>query len=509
MSEKKESAEIAEVETKTAKTHYDMKMEQRAKAKKREARELRAWKIAGCVIVIAIIAFILSFPIRHFLEVNETVCVIGGREVKRVEFDYNYQMVKNSYLNNYGSLLSYYGMSAADIENEMYDATLTFRDYFEKETVERIKQTVVLSQEIAREGYTSDIESDYEDYIESMKEGAAAQGVSLGQYYKDSLGQFATQRNLEKYVRESLLVAHFSDDKQNSFAPTDEEISARYSEDADDYDLFDYYLTTINAELPTAPTELADEGATVADDGSYTPSEAETEAAMQDAKTKADAAEAKVFTDGEFHEGETSSVITYQIKNWLLDASRKDGDTTSIEASAANCYYVVGFKKRYMDEESTINLRVIVTSEDNGAQILSEFAEAGSTEEAFIALVDKYSEAGSTNGGLIEGINGVDLIGDLNEWSEDASRQPGDVKYAFDEASSISYICYYLGGGEPSWYYSIKNLMSSEKMDDYLAGLTANVTVEDPKGNLEYIALEAAAELLQQNVEDTSAVPAE
>jgi hypothetical protein len=46
-------------------------------------------------------------------------------------------------------------------------------------------------------------------------------------------------------------------------------------------------------------------------------------------------------------------------------------------------------------------------------------------------------------------------------------------------------------------------------MDDYISGLTANVTVEDPKGNLEYIALEAAAELLQQNVEDTSAVPAE
>ena len=166
MSEKKESAEkAAEVETKPVKTHYDMKMEQRAKEKKRAARELRAWKITGAVILIAIIAFILSFPIRKYMAVHETVCVVGGRNVSRVEFDYNYQMVKNAYLNNYGSYLSYYGMDASTIESQMYDATLTYKDYFEKETVERIKQTVALSQEITNEGYTADIESDYDEYL--------------------------------------------------------------------------------------------------------------------------------------------------------------------------------------------------------------------------------------------------------------------------------------------------------------------------------------------------------
>ncbi len=509
MSEKKESAEkAAEVETKPVKTHYDMKMEQRAKEKKRAARELRAWKITGAVILIAIIAFILSFPIRKYMAVHETVCVVGGRNVSRVEFDYNYQMVKNAYLNNYGSYLSYYGMDASTIESQMYDATLTYKDYFEKETVERIKQTVALSQEITNEGYTADIESDYDEYLQTMKDGAEQSGVSLGDYVKDSLGQYASVRNIEKYVRESLLVARFTDEKQLTFAPTDEEISARYSEDADDYDIFDYYLTRIDAELPTAPTELADEGAAVADDGTYTPSEAETEAAMNDAKALADEAEKKVFTDGEFHEGEKAASVVYQIRNWLLDPARKDGDTTSIEADTANCYYVVGFSKRYVDEKDTINLRIITTSEDNGAQIISEYAAAGSTEDAFIALVDKYSDGYTVDGGLYEGLSGAELPGDLSTWTTDASRQSGDVNYYYDEALSVSYICYYVGGGKPSWYYTIKSLMMSESMDAYLSGLTSTLTVEDPKGNLEYIALEASAELLQQNVED-SAVPAE
>ena len=140
MSEKKESAAKAEESQKApVKTHYDKKMEQRARDKKREKREQRAWKIAGILILTAIIAFILSFPIRKYLAIHETVCTIGGRNVSRVEFDYNYNMVKNAYMNSYGQYLSYYGLDSEHIEDEMYDGSLTFRDYFEKEAVERIK----------------------------------------------------------------------------------------------------------------------------------------------------------------------------------------------------------------------------------------------------------------------------------------------------------------------------------------------------------------------------------
>ena len=74
------------------------------------------------------------------------------------------------------------------------------------------------------------------------------------------------------HVKESFLIAHFSDDKQGSFTPDDAAIDARYAEDADDYDLFDYNLIRVSAELPTEPTDLADEGAAVAEDGTYTPS---------------------------------------------------------------------------------------------------------------------------------------------------------------------------------------------------------------------------------------------
>ena len=504
MSEKTESAvktentENTEKTEKAVKTHYDIKMEKRKEAKKREKREKAIWKCAGIVILIAIIAFIASFPIRKYMRMTETVCTIGDRQVSRVEFDYNYNMVKNAYVNNYSYLLSSYGMDVSDIENQMYDETLTFRQYFQKEAVNRIKQTIALGAEIAKEGYTADVTEQYEEYAQTMRDAAKEADMSLKAYYQQSLGEFATEKRIEKLVRETLLVTEYSDYKQNGFEPTDDQINARYTEDADDYDVFDYKMVRIDAELPTEPTELADEGAAVAEDGSYTPSDAEKEAAMAAAKELADEAEPTIMEDGELHEAEKASVVNYQIRNWILDASRKEGDTTVVEAEATNSYYVVGFVARYQDQEPTLSLRIISTNEDNGAQILSEYAQNGNNETAFISLYDKYAVDQNVEGGLYEGITGSALPGDLSTWANDDTRKAGDVTSYFDTASSITYVAYYVGEGKPSWYYTIKNILMSEEMDNYLAGITETLVVNDPKGNLDYLSAEAAAELLQQ-----------
>ena len=504
MSEKTESAvktensEKTQKTEKTVKTRYDMKMEKRKEAKKREKREQAIWKCAGIVILIAIIAFIASFPIRKYMAMNETVCTIGGRAINRVEYDYYYHIVKNAYINNYGSVLSYYGMDVNDIENQMYDDTLTFKQFFEKGAVDRIKQTIALETEMANEGYTLDITEQYDEYMQTIKDGAKESDMSVGAYYKVLLGEFATEKRVEKLIKETLLVSEFSDYKQNGFEPTDDQIEARYSEDADDYDVFDYKMVRIDAELPDAPTELADENAAVAEDGTYTPSQAEIDAAMDAAQKLADEAETTIFEDGEVHEAEKASVINYQIRNWMVDPSRKEGDSTVVKSETTNSYYVVGFVSRYRDENATLSLRIISTYEDNGAQILSEFAAAGSTEEAFIALYDQYAQDQATDGGLYEGITGSALPGDLSVWANDANRTFGEVTSYYDANAGITYVAYYVGEGKPSWYYTIKSILMSEEMDNYLSGITEPLTVEDPNGNLEYISVEAAQELLQQ-----------
>ncbi|MBO7095683.1 MAG: hypothetical protein J6V94_01835, partial [Lachnospiraceae bacterium] len=213
---------------------------------------------------------------------------------------------------------------------------------------------------------------------------------------------------------------------------------------------------------------------------------------------KADDIEDTVFDDGDVHTGERAASVNYQVRTWLLDPSRKEGDTTVVEAETTNCYYIAGFVARYQDTATSLTARIISTPDATGDEIIAEFNSTGASEDAFIALVDKYSDSGTGNGGLYEGLSGGELPGDLGTWILDASRAKGDVTYYLDEASGETYVIYYVGEGKPSWYYTIRNLIESESMDAYLAGLTATVTVDDPKGNLKYVSLEETAAMLQE-----------
>ena len=92
MSEKKNAVNTAETEK--VMTKYDLKMQRRkeeaAKAKKEELKGL----IIGIVLVAALAAFVLSFPIRSYLAVNGQYIKVGGEKVTRVEFDMQYNITK-------------------------------------------------------------------------------------------------------------------------------------------------------------------------------------------------------------------------------------------------------------------------------------------------------------------------------------------------------------------------------------------------------------------------------
>lgn len=79
-------------------TRYDRKMQKRREEKEREAREKRISTILGVLIVAALACVVISFPVRSFLTVHGTRMTVAGEKVSQVEFDYNYNMVKNAYI---------------------------------------------------------------------------------------------------------------------------------------------------------------------------------------------------------------------------------------------------------------------------------------------------------------------------------------------------------------------------------------------------------------------------
>lgn len=490
-------------------TKYDRKVQKRKEDKEKEKKEERISTAVGIVFLVALVCLVASFPIRTYLATHETYVVINGEEVNKVEFDYVYNTSKNNYITQYGSYLSYFGLDTSkDLSTQMYSETLTWKDYFEQNAVESLKQNKALMAEAKAAGFTYDTTDEYNTFKETIKTSAAAAGVSDKEYVRSIYGSYATMGRIEEYVKNDMVMNAYYQKLQEDNAPSDDEIQSYYEENKATYDSVDYRLTTIEADLPTEPTELADpveetaadttgstDGTAATDstqDTAYQPSDAEIAKAMEDAKVLADDAEQTVAKDGEAHENEKKSSVNYLISDWLFDDARKAGDTTVIINDNSHCYYVVAFEKRYLDETPSADVRVIIPTEDKtGEEILEEWKNGAATEDSFAELCKKYTQDTSAveNGGLFEQVTKTGMTEELSNWIFDSSRQAGDTVAI--TVSDTTYVLYYIGQDQPEWKINIKNTLVSDTMSQHMQDITADVTVEDPKGKLNYLKVQA------------------
>lgn len=521
MSEKKKDTKTTENTEQKIVTKYDRKMQMRKEQKEREKRQDQISTVIGVIVVAALVCLVASFPIRTYLATHETYVTINGEKVTRVEFDYNYNLVKNNYINQYGSYMTYFGLNpSGDLSAQMYSETLTWQDYFEQMAVDTMSENAALKAQADAAGFTYDTTEEYKEYEQAVKDAAAEAGVSVKDYVQQQYGVYATLNRISPFIKKSMTINAFYNQTAEEKAPSEEEIQSYYEENTQNYDSVDFRLITVEAELPTEPTELADtasnttasdnaantDGAAGETDGTaqdaveetYEPSEAEIEKAMADAKEKADAAELTVAKDGTLSENVKRASAASAIRDWLFDSARKAGDTTVIEDSTNNCYYVAAFEKRYLDETPSADVRMLITDTKDGQEILDEWNGGDATEESFGELCKQYSidESSAENGGLYEAMVGTGMDENMAAWLYDTERKAGDTTFITND-SGYTYVMYYVGANDPEWKLSIKNTLLSQTMSDYLEEISADIQVEDPKGKLNYLkvlAQEAEAE---------------
>lgn len=460
-------------------TKYDRKMQRRQREKEREKREKKIGRIITVVFVVAVVALAASFPIRRYAAANGTYVTVGGESVTRTEFDYYYNVVSQNYINQYGSYLSYFGLDTTkDFSTQMYSDTLTWKDYFEQMAVDSITEAKALQRAADTAGFTYDASRGVEDFKETLKKSASNAKSSTQEYLRQLYGNYATMGSVCSFMEKSLRGNAYYSKVQKDRAASDEEIRAYYEANKANYDSVDYYQTIITAEI-----------------SSEEPTEEETAKAMEDARAEADATDP---TAGELQENKKQSAAAYQIRDWLFDEARKEGDSTVIEDTYGQQYYVVSFVKRYLDDTPTVDLRVIITQNNDGQVILDEWKAGAATEESFEELYEKYSDmaAYTTDGSLMEGVTQTDLEDVLEEWVFAEGRAAGDTA-AIVSASGYHYVLYYVGEGDPEWQGSIAGTLSNEAMTAYMEEISAGITVEDKKGRLKYLKVQE-----QENAED-------
>ena len=493
-------------------TKYDLKMQKRAEERRRAQKEEFVGRISGIVIVAALLCLVLSFPLRTYMAVYGTYIKVGGEKVTRVEFDYNYNMVKNNYISQNGYYMSLFGIDlSGDLSTQMYSSTMSWKDYFEQKTVENIANNKALKAQAQAAGFTYDVSADYADYEQSLKSLAAAAGKTEKSYIQELYGSLATASRVEPYVKDTMLTDAYFTAVSKEKTPGDEEIRDYYDENKDSYDSVNYRLITVNAELPTEPTELADpvEG-TEETDTAYQPSEAEIAFAMAQARKEAEEKQSTVAAEGDLIENAMLSSTSSLYRDWLFAEERRPGNTTIIENETLHLYYVLAFEMRYLDSTPTVDMRMIALDKGNEQSVLEEWKSGEATEESFAEIADKYNDPSilPVQGGLLEGLSKDGMLDEMAEWLYDSKRVAGDTTILTPEDDDYTYVIYYVGTNDPVWKQNIKNTLLTEAMAQYMTEIVQGYTVQDRRGRLNYLKIQAQEEA-SRNSENASATSEE
>ncbi|MBP5197689.1 MAG: hypothetical protein J6033_01420 [Lachnospiraceae bacterium] len=502
-------------------TKYDLKMQRKAEEKAKAGKQKKTDTFFGILIVVLLVALVASFPIRNYLMVNGTYIKVADESVNKVEFDYNHSVVVNNYIASYGSYLSYFGLDVnSDFSTQMYSDTLTWGDYFDQLTAQSLVSVKALEKAAKEAGFEYNTDKDWDTFKTAAESAAKDNAQSVKAYVQSVFGEYATLSRVEEYVRNSAYINAYYDSIQDAYEATvtDDQIEEYYNENRNNYDKVDYYQAVFKAELPEEPTDLADEGAEVSEDGSYTPSEAEVAKAMEEAKAKADefleglesgaASEEFALKDDATYSGTSST-----IRDWLYDDARKEGDTTILEDAGLNQYYVLRFEEKTLDKGPTKSARFIILpaaaeGEEavSGDAIIEEWRSGAATEESFAEIADKYNDTTllTAEGGLVEAVTKGGTPEVVEEWLNDAARANGDVT-SFVSDDGYTYVIYFVGDNKPEYYLSIRSTLVTNYMTEYTNGIEEGIEIEDPKGNLTYLKVEAAQEALDAVSEDVAA----
>jgi hypothetical protein len=501
-------------EVKKVVTRYERRLEKRKKEEQKQQVEKRVAQIVGLALVAVLLVMLISFPIRSYMALHETYLTVDGEKISRLEYDYNYYTMMNNYVSQYGTYLSYMGLDMnQDLANQMYTDTMSWKDYFDQLSVESIKQNRALMKDAAQKGFTYDTAEDFKVLQKGIENQAKEQSMTEKVFVQNLYGPLATIGRVSPYLKDTLFLTAYYEQLNEELAPTDEEITTYYEEHKAEYDSVDYRFVQVDAVLPTGPDGGDVEEGAEATEEVYQPTEEEITEAMAKAKEEADAILPNISTEGTLRENEQQTSMVSTIREWMFDSERKEGDTNVMEDAAGNKYYVVEFIKRYLDETSLVDARVIYVNPGEGQAILDEWKAGDGTEDSFITLYRTYSAEDASlqaNDGLVRNLSSSGMQEDMANWLFDESRKSGDTTVITLEAENpVEYVIYYVGLGDPQWKATIKTTLLTEIINNYVDQLTAGMTVEDPNGNLPYIKIIEEASKVAADLENATSGTAE
>ncbi len=337
------------------KTKYDLKMEARRKAEKKEKVTATVFRTVCIALLAAIVLTAGYFSVTMIADIvnanNKPYLTVGDHTLSQVEYDYYYNSTISNYLNTYASFLSYMGLdTSVPYDEQQYSEDMTWQEYFEQTTIDQLKQEFALLDEAEKNGFEYDTTDDYNSFIDQAKSAADSDSVSLQAYYKTMFGQYATAKNMKPLIDNTYIANAYYQKLLDDNKPSDDEITSYYNDNKADYDQFAYYSFSFASsdyeDSTTSIDALAEEMKAKVDAGE----DFETLCKEYAPDSKKDTYGAEDGSEASLTQGVTGSTQNSDFRSWLTDESRKAGDTVVIKNNDGSTYYVLKFVSRTYDD---------------------------------------------------------------------------------------------------------------------------------------------------------------
>jgi hypothetical protein len=434
--------------------------------------------------------FVPATPNASF---HDAALTVGDMQLSVVEYNYYYRRFYEQHAPN----LSFFGVdlsvSLREQSAEMItgEADKTVDDVFHEMVLEFAHVLLAVVQAAERDNFALTqeeldmVEDELQFFVEQLDIGDRDADDVIAALYG-----YGCTLDVIRLDRQRLMLAQrYFDVLFENMTYTDAELDAFYLTIADDYDVVDYRAFSFY-DQPEGLTEDASEDEIAA----------AVEAAMNDARQKAEAMLAAVTDEASFISesasrnailsGDATLVrnaavfeLPADISDFLFDGARQPGDISMIRGFSE--YTVVMFIARGRDESPhpTVDVRHILYAynddrDDDGmpteanrnqarvkAEALYEQWLAGDrTEDSFALLASANSDCPSREtGGMLPDVERGQMVPDFNDWCFANGRRAGD--HGVIEAFHGFHIMYMSSVSDPMWKAAARHFKSEEDFE--------------------------------------------
>lgn len=469
-----------------------------------------AWiKTICAVLVIALV--IGGFVFNDYAVENgtykraKTAAVCEDEKVTGTMMSYFFFNEYTTFVNQYSSYLSYFGLSTSTslkLQVQDEDTGATWYDYFLNLTKNDVSFALSMVNKAQAAGMTLDSDdiAEIDKLVADIESYAKSNNQKADEYVASLYGTGVKVSDLRACVELTTLAEKYYNAQQDLLNYTDAEIDAYYTENANTYKTAAYRMVKLEygdeKDIATASeaNKLAQELAACTDNLTFDSKLSEFYTALKNTDDTAKYTEAEVNTlVGNTYVIGAGYVEDSEISKWAFAADTTVGSTKIINEEGSYTVLMLNTVAA-RDESLTVNARHILlekktdeSDEDYKARaeaLLKTWQDGEATEDSFAALVaDNSIDIGSAkNGGLYENIIKGKMTTEFDAWIYDSARKAGDC--AVVKTADYGYhIIYFVGNGDATWKQTVRADMESKAGDDLIEAVEEEfpVTFYDKK----------------------------